>query len=906
MEAGVNQTNYGFVWQKWDFQANNGYYTSVIVMKEFTMQLLNNLNMNVTFSEANFTQNYGFISAMFYLHGGGHLTITDSVAVQNFGMLSGFGHFEDGASFEFTNITFQSNLGIQGQLLRVSFSVITQNLIQNSSLVTWQSCVLPVNTTNYPYMASSFITILEQEFEQNGTNDTNDDFQILLSGGSTLTIKNNANISATNKLAKALDNWILIISDTLSVVSPTNILFFITDSVFSAIISLNSGSTRSVIPSGYSLFRIQDNSTLFLYNSTVQNLQGQVLFADNSKIYFENCNLDTLSSLDNEEMIEVRSGTLQFTSCTFSNLNNQVASVMTSIESDINSTSDTYSSITGQIYNLRDSNITFTSATISGISLQSNSTLYSDGLVVQGVESKIDIVSSQFSDINDAETGGVIYLNNTDNTFRFLNISKSSMNNISSRTIGGVIYVENADTYITNSTFDSNTVVDTRNGAGGAVYTTCSIQSGRMWSTVIEDSIFTNNYAYLQGGAIKYNLFAPNITNVTFSNNTAQYGPNIAAFALKLELLDGNGNIIAEGNTSRIYNTKSGDTIKTPIKVGVYDQDELIQILDDNYGFVSLASGLNSNTTQLSKNIVAQPTGGVMTFDDFIITAIPTSIVYMEASFEGIDQNKLNILGHNTEIAIVEFSVSIDDCISGEVIVNQVLWETCPAGTYSFDGTNTEWKNCMDHAICEGSDVIKVEAGYWRPYNTSEKCLRWDYPKACLGGYNSDWETGYEGNLCKSWTFNSTMKYTRINQSQCSKCPSTEKWLARKISSSIWMLILFLVIFTSVIHHASTGKSYETAIYRLMVHHMTTLMIIQSFDLNWPSLLQDGFNVLVFVFEASEEIINTKWLFETEVGESSEILRKIVVASVFPIFASLTLLLAWSTCLNCVIQYQIK
>ena len=45
----------------------------------------------------------------------------------------------------------------------------------------------------------------------------------------------------------------------------------------------------------------------------------------------------------------------------------------------------------------------------------------------------------------------------------------------------------------------------------------------------------------------------------------------------------------------------------------------------------------------------------------------------MEASFEGIDQNRLKISGYNTDIAIVEFSVSIDDCISGEVIVNQVF-----------------------------------------------------------------------------------------------------------------------------------------------------------------------------------------------------------------------------------------
>ena len=100
------------------------------------MKIFDSLDFNVTFNQANFTQNYGFISAMFFSLGGGHLTITDSVAIENFGVLSGFGHFEDGSSIEFTNITFQSNFGVQGQLLRVSYSVISPNLIQNSTLIT--------------------------------------------------------------------------------------------------------------------------------------------------------------------------------------------------------------------------------------------------------------------------------------------------------------------------------------------------------------------------------------------------------------------------------------------------------------------------------------------------------------------------------------------------------------------------------------------------------------------------------------------------------------------------------------------------------------------------------------------------------------------------------------------------
>ena len=90
-------------------------------MKGYTIRLLDNIIINVTFYKANFTQNYGFINAMLFLHGSGHLTITDSVAVHNFGMLNGLAHFEDDSSFEFTDMTFKLNFGIRCQLLRISF-----------------------------------------------------------------------------------------------------------------------------------------------------------------------------------------------------------------------------------------------------------------------------------------------------------------------------------------------------------------------------------------------------------------------------------------------------------------------------------------------------------------------------------------------------------------------------------------------------------------------------------------------------------------------------------------------------------------------------------------------------------------------------------------------------------------
>ena len=53
---------------------------------------------------------------------------------------------------------------------------------------------------------------------------------------------------------------------------------------------------------------------------------------------------------------------------------------------------------------------------------------------------------------------------------------------------------------------------------------------------IIKDNIFANNFALLEGGAIKWNDEMPIISNNTFWNNIAVYGENIASFPLRISL----------------------------------------------------------------------------------------------------------------------------------------------------------------------------------------------------------------------------------------------------------------------------------------------------------------------------------------------------------------------------------
>ena len=47
---------------------------------------------------------------------------------------------------------------------------------------------------------------------------------------------------------------------------------------------------------------------------------------------------------------------------------------------------------------------------------------------------------------------------------------------------------------------------------------------------------FYNSVAEVKGGAIYYDLYRPVFNNISFSNNSAQYGNDIASYPIKIKL----------------------------------------------------------------------------------------------------------------------------------------------------------------------------------------------------------------------------------------------------------------------------------------------------------------------------------------------------------------------------------
>ena len=92
---------------------------------------------------------------------------------------------------------------------------------------------------------------------------------------------------------------------------------------------------------------------------------------------------------------------------------------------------------------------------------------------------------------------------------------------------GGALNIENSNSTMRNMTFEYNFAQ-----TGGAIHIKCNIYD--ICQNIISNSIFSNNIAIKQGGAINYDFRRPELSNLTFSNNEAVYGPNITSYPVRI------------------------------------------------------------------------------------------------------------------------------------------------------------------------------------------------------------------------------------------------------------------------------------------------------------------------------------------------------------------------------------
>ena len=142
---------------------------------------------------------------------------------------------------------------------------------------------------------------------------------------------------------------------------------------------------------------------------------------------------------------------------------------------------------------------------------------------------------------------------------------------------GAGIYVHTKSNNIAvlNSTFSENIA---QNGAAidvsHSMYSFLHLIGTKYISkSMLQNNIFIKNTASESGGGIRFNLYPPELSNNIFTNNTAQYGQNIASYVVKAISLNHTGDQI------KLENVGSGQSLSTPLYLAIVDNE------GKNYGF---------------------------------------------------------------------------------------------------------------------------------------------------------------------------------------------------------------------------------------------------------------------------------------------------------------------------------
>ena len=164
-------------------------------------------------------------------------------------------------------------------------------------------------------------------------------------------------------------------------------------------------------------------------------------------------------------------------------------------------------------------------------------------------------------------------------------------------------------------------------------------------------------------------------------NNTAQYGPDIASYAVKITFNN------SFSNSMSINNIPSGLPYPNTLTLVLRDYDNQVMVLN-NENQISLFSS-NSSIASVSGVNSMVLKKGASTFNDFTVAAQPgLQNVMFRATSKAINSKKVAAVYENT---IKENFVQLNFryCQPGEHISDNVCIE-CVAGTYS-----TEWNSTL-------------------------------------------------------------------------------------------------------------------------------------------------------------------------------------------------------------------
>ena len=229
----------------------------------------------------------------------------------------------------------------------------------------------------------------------------------------------------------------------------------------------------------------------------------------------------------------------------------------------------------------------------------------------------------------------------------FLNFENRSLAMLGPDSIvyGGAIDISDSSINFDNTVFDSNYAQ-----SGAAISITWSSISA--WVVDISNTNFTRNIALTQGGAIYYDFVRPGMIKNYFEANQAQYGHNIASYAVRIvELGSIDTNIMLDRVASGITLSNSPtNNSQSSLQLALVDFDNQVMVQVDSSNIKITAVDDNAKLVGTSEVLADN---GISVFDDIGFSYKPgaQNIKFVANSIK-IDQSIVEYLELPTDNSI--------------------------------------------------------------------------------------------------------------------------------------------------------------------------------------------------------------------------------------------------------------
>ncbi|CAI2361394.1 unnamed protein product [Moneuplotes crassus] len=761
----------------------------------------------VSIRNCTLSRNAAFEGGVFNIDANSVLKVYDSTISQNFALQGGVISTAVQGFFEFYRVTIQSNYAVS-MPVGVLFDTSSTSILNNCT-ITENLAISPTSLSLELTSACKLLCFLKSSYKEYISTDQRlasfspSSYCLQTMQGNILFTNQTVVTKQPELLASFLNSQLTIDSAIFTDITSTMSHISLLES--HSIISNVTITNFTIGGSLYEAFLATDlESTSILSNINFINNFGCFLFVLESEMTLDNILIENVT-LDNY-VLNIDQGFFIFKNSHIRNvtsLKHDSALLYINIHQH-HFHGGAQATVVKQI---EQHNLTFENIDQTVIKLYATLIIRSDNITFRNSLRAMNIIMN----------GSASYENSV-----FENLGSSSLSD------GAAFSANFAQIYLKNTTVRNNQAI-----SGGAMNLDCVTDYKCEFN--FTDCTFVNNSAQKNGGAIQFGVYAPVSVNTLYANNSAQYGPDIAGYAVKAVLKDSKTDDII------INNVGSGIKITEGFTLQLVDFEGKIMHLDNSSKLVVKISTPNEVIQGADVKIASQ---GEATFDNLIFTSHPGD-QSVEFRIVTTAVNDELVMAQYGEIVQKPLTVNFRYCQPGEYEIGDVCQE-CSPGSYSFKWNSTVCNSCFDKGNCLGGIEVYLEEGYWRKTLNSTsvtKCLR---KKSCKGGFSEsnehpiECDVGYSGLLCAKCIITESRKYEDIGNFRCAPCPNSVLNGIRLAGLLIAVLVFMIILIIFMLKKRE--ESQKAILMKILTNYLQVVTVVLTMKIEYPEL----FNSLLY------------------------------------------------------------